>query len=100
MAAVELQSERVTFLATPALKERLANLAKESGLSIGEYVRRRVQDTDGDDLTAQQEQELAALVEQVNDAIPRMNASLASMSETIRALRAENDAFFREKGIR
>lgn len=100
MQATELQSERVTFLATPALKARLAALAKADGLSIGEYVRRRVQEDDGQALSEEQEAELIALTQQVNEAIPRVNAKLERVSETIRSLKAENDAFFRDKGIR
>jgi hypothetical protein len=102
MATQQAQSERVTFLATPALKARLVELAHADGLSIGEYVRRRIQDEgEGEDaLTKAQEAELGALIDQVNAAVPRMNAAFDDMSETIRVTRSRLDATLREAGIR
>ena len=100
MQTAELHSERVTFLATPALKERLSVLAKASGLSIGEYVRRRIQEDDGEALSRQEEDELVALVDQVNEAVPHMSASLDDMSRAIREARANLDASLRAAGVR
>lgn len=101
MQAVDrsVQSARITFLATPAFKERLISLASEDGVSVAEFVRRRVLGEDEDQLSAEEQRELAMLVGEVGEAIPRINASLVQMSDTIRALRAENDAFFRDKGL-
>lgn len=91
-------SERITFLATPALKSTLTSLAAASGISIGEFLRRRVLEDNDSDVTEEQQEELAALIEQVNQSIPRINDSLEAMSQTIRELRAENDVFFRKRG--
>ncbi len=92
-----MQTERVTFLATPAVKQAIAARASSRGLSLGEYVRRRA--LDDDDLTPMQEAELSALVKEVNEAIPRLQASLARISENVRELREENDVFFKERGL-
>jgi signal transduction protein with GAF and PtsI domain len=94
-----MQSERVTILMTPDRKARVASRAAARGISMGEYLRRKIEDEE-DELTPAQEAELAVLVEQVNEAIPRMNASLDQMSETLRKTNMELDAFLREKGIR
>lgn len=93
-----MQTERVTVLMTPQKKAALAARAAAQNISIGQYVRQKIEDDD--DLTAEQEAELALLVEQVNEAIPRMNAALNEMSTRARAVHEEVDAFLREKGVR
>ena len=50
--------------------------------------------------TADEEAELAALVEQVNEAIPKMNASIDSMIETLRKSHRETDKLLRQMGAR
>ena len=80
-----MQTERVTFLTTPQGKAAIAARAAAQGVSIGEYIRRKVEDDEG--LTPEQEEELALLVEQVNEAIPKMNESIDSMIETLRKTR-------------
>jgi hypothetical protein len=42
---------------------------------------------------------LSALLEEVNEAVPRMQAALSQIGDDIERLRVENHAFFREKGI-
>jgi len=78
-----MQTERVTILMTPAKKAALAARAAAQNMSIGQYVRRKVEDEDA--LTPEQEAELAVLVAQVNAALPKMNASIDQMIKTIRA---------------
>jgi hypothetical protein len=93
------QSERVTFLTTPEHKAALDAFAASRGESVGNVVREataRYMGQAGDD----EEAELAALVEQVNEAIPKMEASLDEMSRTIRATNARVDRTLREAGIR
>ena len=82
-----MQTERVTFLTTPDRKAALASRAAAQGISIGEYVRRKTDEED--ELTPEQEAELAMLVAQVNEAIPKMEASLDDMILTIRRTREE-----------
>jgi hypothetical protein len=93
-----MQSERITFLASPEAKQALAARASASGLSIGEYVRRRA--LDEDEVTPAQEAELAALVAEVNIAIPRMAQMLDEMSVSLRRTHEEVDRVLREAGIR
>ena len=82
-----MQTERVTILMTAASKARLAERAAARQMSIGQYVRRRVEDED--DLTPAQEAELAMLVAQANHAIPEMTASLDRMIDTVRDTRED-----------
>ena len=93
-----MQSERVTFLTTPDQKARLAKRAASRGVSVGEYVRRKVEEAD-DELTPEQEKELTELVRQANVAIPQMARSLDEMSAMLRRTREEIDQTLREAGI-
>ncbi len=81
-----MQTERVTFLMSSERKTRVANRAAARGISVGEYLRQKVED-DEDELTPEQEAELTALVAEANKAIPAMAASLDSMIETVSAMR-------------
>jgi uncharacterized protein Yka (UPF0111/DUF47 family) len=47
-----------------------------------------------------EEEELAALVAQVNEAIPKMNSAIDEMSEILRTTHEETDAFLRQIGMR
>lgn len=82
-----MQTERVTILMTPAKKAALAKRAAAQHMSIGQYVRRKVEDDD--ELTPEQEAELAILVAQANEAIPKMTASIDAMIETLRRTNVE-----------
>lgn len=99
MATTQPQTERVTYLTNAEQKAALEAFAKARGESVGSVLREAVAEYMGQP-SAEEEAELIALTQQVNEAIPRMNAKLAAISESIQALRAENDAFFRDKGIR
>ena len=81
-----MQTERMTFLTTRQGKASIMARAAAQGISAGEYLRRKVED---DDLTPEQEQELAALVAQLNGALPAMTATLDQMVETVRQTRAD-----------
>ena len=94
-----MQTERVTILMTPDRKARVASRAAARGISMGEYLRRKVEDEE-DELTPAQEAELAELVRQANIAIPEMAATLDRMSETLRKTSAEVDKTLREAGLR
>lgn len=93
-----MQTERVTILMTPAKKASLAARAAAQHMSIGQYVRRKVEDED--ELTPEQETAFAALVAQVNAMAPQMAATLDRISVQARALHEEVDGFLRDKGIR
>lgn len=94
-----MHTERVTILMTPERKAQVANRAAAQGISMGEYLRRKVAD-DEDELTPEQEAELAELVRQANIAIPAMVASLDAMSEKLRKTSAEVEQTLRLAGLR
>ena len=81
-----MQTERVTILMSSERKASVANRAAARGISVGEYLRQKVED-DEDELTPEQEAELSALVAEANRAIPAMAASLDSMIETVSEMR-------------
>ncbi len=93
-----MHTERVTFLTTPQGKIALAARAAARGISTGEYVRRRVEADE--DTTAGEEAELAALVAQANEAIPRMRDSLDRSIALVASTSREIDAMLREAGLR
>ena len=99
MATTQPRTERVTYLTNAEQKAALEAFARARGESVGNIVREAVAEYMTKP-TSDEEAELIALTRQVNEAIPRMNATLDRISDTIRTTRAEMDAFFREKGIR
>jgi hypothetical protein len=96
-----MQTERVTYLTSAEQKAALEAFAKSRGESVGNVVREATmrymaQPRDESD----EEAELAALVAEVNLAIPKMNASIDNMIETMRATHADVDRTLRAAGIR
>jgi hypothetical protein len=94
-----MQTERVTILMSPDRKAQVASRAAARGISMGEYLRRKVEDDD-EELTPEQEAELAELIRQANIAIPEMAESLDRMSDMLRKTNAEIDETLREVGVR
>ena len=93
-----MQTERVTFLTSREHKAALDAFAAERGESVGNVVREATSRYLHDQREG--EEELAALVVEVNAALPRMRESLDHMSQMLRQSHNEMDAFLREKGIR
>lgn len=93
-----MQTERVTYLTNAEQKAALEAFAKARGESVGSVLREATARYMAQP-TGEEEAELAALAEQVNAAIPRINSSLRQMSESIHKLRAESDTFYRKKGL-
>ena len=93
-----MQSERVTILMSAERKAMVASRAASRGISVGEYLRRKVEDED--ELTPEQEVELAELIRQANIAIPAMAESLDRMSESLRKTNADIDKALRDAGLR
>jgi len=93
-----MHTERVTYLTNAEQKAALEAFAKARGESVGNILREAAARYMAQP-TEEEEAELAALVEQVNEAIPKMNESLDRMQETLRKTHEEMEAFFREKGI-
>ena len=94
-----MQTERVTFLTTPDHKAALDAFARKSGMSVGHVVREATSQFMGQ-ATPHEEAELAALVEQVNEAMPKMRADLDGMIEKLRATSDRVDKTLRAAGIR
>jgi hypothetical protein len=93
-----MRTARLTVLLKEDEKAEWEARAARRGVSVGEYVRRKVEDED--ELTAEQEAELAALVAQANEAIPKMRESLDRSIDIIESTRREVDAMLREAGLR
>ena len=93
-----MRTERVTFLTSRDHKAALDAFAAQSGQSVGHVVREATARyiAEGED----EEAELAALVTEVNKAIPKMQASIESMIDTLRKTREEVDESLRSVGFR
>ncbi len=96
-----MQTERVTFLTSADHKAALDAFASSRGESVGNVVREATmryiaQPRD----ESEEEAELAALVMQVNEAVPKMKASIDLMIESMRATHEEVDRTLRAAGIR
>jgi hypothetical protein len=96
-----MQTERVTFLTSRDHKAALDAYAIKTGQSVGNLVREATvryiaepQHDNGD------EEALRLLARELNDAVPRIQASLDRTHAKMSALHEEMDAFFHEKGIR
>ena len=81
-----MRTERVTFLTSREHKDELDAFAASRGESVGNVVREATAQYIGQP-TAEEEAELAALIAQVNKAIPEMNASIDSMIKSVRGMR-------------
>ncbi len=96
-----MQTERVTFLTSPDHKAALDAYASKTGQSVGNLVREATvryiaepRENAGD------EEALRLLAQELNEAVPRIQASLERTQAKMSALHDEMDAFFLEKGIR
>jgi hypothetical protein len=94
-----MQTERVTFLTSRDHKAALDAYAARNGQSVGQVLREAASRYIGQP-SADEEAELAALVAQVNLAIPKMEASLDEMSRTLKATHTEVDRMLRAMGAR
>ncbi|WP_375390986.1 hypothetical protein [uncultured Sphingomonas sp.] len=92
-----MQTARVTVLMTPERKAELEAHAAGLGVSSGEYIRSAVDDYNP---TASEEAELAALVEELNIAVPQMQQTLERTSERLADTHRKVDAMLREWGVR
>jgi hypothetical protein len=94
-----MQTERVTYLTSAEHKAALEAFAKSRGESVGHVLREATAKFIGQP-TEDEEAELAALVAEVNKAIPKMNASIDHMIETLRKSHRETDKLLRQMGAR
>lgn len=94
-----MHTQRVTYLATAEQKAALEAFAKARGESVGNVVREATASYIGQP-SAEEEAELAMLVEQVNKTIPQMNAMLDDMQANLRETHSVVDRMLREMGAR
>lgn len=99
MATTQPRTERVTYLTNAEQKAALEAFARARGESVGSVLRDAVAQYLGQP-SPEEEAELIALTQQVNEAVPRINATLEAISARVQGLREENDAFFRERAAR
>lgn len=92
-----MQTARVTILMTPERKAAIERDAAELGVSSGEFVRLAVDNFDPDAQTAPQ---LAALVAEVNELLPRIQASLDRSADRLDATHERVDQLLRDMGVR
>lgn len=95
-----MQTERVTFLTSRDHKAALDAFAKDSGMSVGHVVREATSRFISQPPANDEEAELAALVAQVNEALPKMNASIDDMISTMQRTHDEVDQMLRAMGAR
>ncbi len=93
-----MQTERVTFLTTPDHKAALDAFARESGMSMGHVLReastRYLAEGEMDD-----EAQLELLVQELQEALPRIHASIDRSIEGLRETRSEIDVMMRGAGL-
>jgi hypothetical protein len=94
-----MHSERITYLATSDQKAALEAFARERGESVGNVVREATARFIGQP-TEEEEAMLAALIYEVNQAVPKMNASIDRMIETLEKSHRETAVFLRNMGVR
>jgi hypothetical protein len=92
-----MRNARVTVLMRPDEKAALEARAAQRGLSSGEYIRLAV-DNLPDEPT--EEEELAALVDELVKAVPEMRASLERTTKLAEKTVREVDAMLRKAGVR
>ena len=96
-----MQTERVTFLTSRDHKAALDAYAASNGQSVGHVLREAASQYIAQPRPSiNEEAELAALVAQVNEAIPKMEAAFDEMSRTLRETHEEVDQALRNAGIR
>jgi hypothetical protein len=93
-----MQTERVTFLTSPDHKAALDAFAKDSGMSVGHMLREASSHYMAE-APLNDDEKLAILVGQLNEAVPaiaesfdRMTALMDHAYEALRQLRAERAA--------
>ena len=98
-----MQTERVTFLTSRDHKAALDAFAKESGVSVGHVLREASTSymAQQREIDANEDEEALKLIaRELNEAAPRILATMDRISEKLEKIHQENDAFLRKMGIR
>jgi hypothetical protein len=96
-----MQTERVTFLTSRDHKAALDAYATRTGQSVGNVVREATSQfisKPADE--AEEEMMLKLLINEINDAAPRILASMDRLSAKMQVMHEENDAFLKKMGVR
>lgn len=95
-----MQTERVTFLTSRDHKKALDAFAAERGESVGNVVREATARYMAGPASDEEEEALKLLAEELNEAVPRMRASLERSIAKLEATRKEVDKMLRDAGVR
>lgn len=96
-----MQTERVTYLTSAERKAQLEAFAKGRGESVGSVLRDAVTRYMAEpEPTAEEEEALKLLLNELNTAVPQMRASLQRSIDGLRETREYVDRTFREAGLR
>lgn len=96
-----MQTERVTYLTSAERKAQLEAFAKGRGESVGSVLRDAVTRYMAEpEPTAEEEEALKLLLNELNTAVPQMRASLQRSIDGLRETREYVDRTFREAGFR
>jgi hypothetical protein len=93
-----MRTARTTVLMTPEEKAALEKRAANRGVSSGEYIRLAVDNFEK--VSDDEEAELAALVQELTAAGPKIRASLERSTRRINQTVKELDAMLRDAGLR
>lgn len=93
-----MQTARVTILMSPEKKAAFDAVAAKRGISTGEFFR-QAGDRAANENSAEEE-ELAALVKELVEAVPDMQRRLKRSAKLLRDSARDVDAMMREAGIR
>ena len=96
-----MQTERVTYLSTAEHKAQLEAFAAARGESVGSVLREAAARYIGEPQpTAEEEEALKLLVEELNKAVPAMRASLQRSIDRVRKSNADIDRKLAEMDAR
>jgi hypothetical protein len=93
-----MHSARVTILMSPDKKAAFDEIAAKRGISTGEFFRQAGDRAANDEST--DEEELAALVKELAEAVPNMQRRLKRSARLLRDSAREVDSMLREAGVR
>lgn len=93
-----MQTARVTILIIPEKKAAFDAIAAKRGISTGEFLRQAADRASNDN--SAEEEELAALVRELADAVPDMEKRLKRSAKLLRDSAREVDVMLRQAGVR
>ena len=98
--AKSTQTERVTYLTSAKQKAALEAFAKARGESVGNVVREATVRYMAQPLADDEEEALALLARELNEAVPKIRASLERSITKLKETHKEVDKMLRDAGVR